>query len=524
MTIDDNNWGASHGDGDGIIEYDETIELSMVLYNMGHLDGHDISAELGAISTFMGVVRGTVAFGEIPSGATRVGQQPFVFHVTSDVPDEQALACALAVNAAPHSLGFELTARAPTYAIEILELDDSTGGNGNGIADPGETVDLTLMLGNEGGCASPVVTGELQSGTPYLTAGPGLHELGSVGAGQQIIEGGFTVTVDPACPPIFTPELRLVLRGPAFYAAAVPFIFSVGQIFGDDMEAGGGSWTHAPGPGAWIDEWHLETYRNHTYTGQTSWKCGGPQNTAYGGHNYALLQTGAIDLPPGGRLEFWHWMRAEVSQVYPGYCFDGGLLQISTDGGMNWTTLEPEGGYPYLIRASSGIGPFPGETPVWSGEHGWSEVGVDLSSYEGLTLLRWAFGSNLSIGYEGWYIDDVRIVVPPMSAVSGGGAQVIRPTLHPAVPNPFVPLGARGGAEGVLLRFTLPAATDGSVAVYEAGGRLIRILAHGALAAGEHRLSWDGRDGSGWPVASGQYYCQLAAAGARQVQRITLVR
>ncbi len=525
FAIDDDLLGASHGDGDGVVEYDETIELSVVLRNMGHLDGHGITAVLTPVSPYLGVVEGEGDYGDIPSGATSAGGAPFVFHVTHDVPDGQLLAWELAVNAAPYTLSQELTARAPTLTSDILVLDDSTGGNGNGLAEPGETVELTLLIGNVGGCPSPDVTAELQSGTPHMIVAPGLHELGVVAVGQQLVASGFAVTVDPACPPVETLSLRLVFHGPGLYVAAVPFLFSVGRIFADDLEAGGASWTHGHGPGNWIDEWHLETYRNHTYGGQTSWKCGGPANTVYGAYNYALLQTSTIDLPAGARLEFWHWMRAEVSQIYAGYCFDGGLLEISADGGATWAALEPEGGYPYRIRASSGMGPFPGETPVWSGEHGWTEEGVDLSACEGPAMLRWAFGSNVSIGREGWYIDDVRIVVPPTAAVPGAVARVIRPALFPAAPNPFVASGGPAGAGGVLLRFALPAATEGSVAVFDAGGRLLRILMErGPLAAGEHRLRWDGCDPSGRPAAAGSYYCRLSAAGVREVQRITIVR
>jgi hypothetical protein len=524
FIVDDDALGASHGDGDGIIEYDETIELGVLLHNMGHLDGHGITADLSALSPYVGMLDGTVDYGEIPSGATSAGGGPFVFHVTHDVPNGQPLAWALAVNAAPHSLPFELVARAPAYVVEILELDDSSGGNGDGIADPGETVELTLLVANVGGCDSPPVTGELQSGTPYLTVAPGPHELGVVGVGQQVVEGGFSVTVDPACPPVQTPYLRLVFAGPAFYAAAAPFLFSVGQVFADDMETGGESWTHYAGPGNWIDEWHLETFRNHTYTGQTSWKCGGAGGASYGGGNYALLESAPIDLPEGACLRFWHWMRAEVSQVYPGYCFDGGLLQISNDSGATWVALEPEGGYPFRIRASSGMGPFPGETPVWSGDQGWNEVSVDLSAHAGDILLRWAFGSSASIGREGWYIDDVRIVMPPMSGLPGKEARVIRPVLFPVAPNPFAASGARAGSAAAAVRFVLPGDTWGSLAVFDACGRRVCSLIDGRLAAGEHHLAWDGRDAAGRPVAAGAYYCRLSAGRWAMTQRITLVR
>ena len=47
------------------------------------------------------------------------------------------------------------------------------------------------------------------------------------------------------------------------------------------------------------------------------------------------------------------------------------------------------------------------------------------------------------------------------------------------------------------------------VAIYNFLGQLVRQVWSGPLAAGEHRLTWDGRDDKGQPVASGAYLYQL---------------
>ena len=69
-------------------------------------------------------------------------------------------------------------------------------------------------------------------------------------------------------------------------------------------------------------------------------------------------------------------------------------------------------------------------------------------------------------------------------------------------PNPFnpattIPLSVPNGAETV------------DVAIYNLLGQLVRQVWSGPLAAGEHRLTWDGRDDKGQPVASGAYLYQL---------------
>ena len=69
-------------------------------------------------------------------------------------------------------------------------------------------------------------------------------------------------------------------------------------------------------------------------------------------------------------------------------------------------------------------------------------------------------------------------------------------------PNPFnpattIPLSVPDGAETV------------DVAIYNLLGQLVRQVWSGPLAAGEHRLTWDGQDDKGQPVASGAYLYQL---------------
>lgn len=517
LIVDDDTQGASQGDGDGVIEFNETIELRLRLHNIGHLDAFGVTGGLSSSSPFVGLAQGTAGFGNIPGGDTGLNAVPFVFHVTYDVPDGELLHFDLALSEEPWQLGFDVAARSPGYLISAVGIDDGAGGNGNGMAEPGETVVVTLRIENVGGSATPMLTAELGSASPYFAADPTPHALGVLEVGAAIVEDGFTVAIDAGCPPVYTHHLRLVLSGPNRYVAALPFIFCVGEIFADDMETSGASWTHGPGPGAWLDEWHLETHRNHTYAGQTSWKCGGAGSLTYGNLLYALLTTAEFNLPAGARLEFWHWIDAETSAAYPGYCYDGGLIEISVDEGTTWQQLTPVGGYPDLIRTGTTPGPFATETPVWSGAHDWAEVWVDLAAYEGLARLRWAFGSDGADVREGWYIDDVRIVVPPTAGAPGAEPLVIRPVLYPAAPS----LMASGG---VTLRFATPRATEAELAVFDAAGRLVRTLSQGMLAAGEHHLVWDGRDAAARPVAGGTYYCRLAADGATRVRRVTVVR
>jgi len=84
------------------------------------------------------------------------------------------------------------------------------------------------------------------------------------------------------------------------------------------------------------------------------------------------------------------------------------------------------------------------------------------------------------------------------------------------------PSPARGP---VTLAYTLPQAAPVWLAIYDAFGRRVRELRTGALQdAGEHRLSWDGRDATGREAAPGVYLARLVAGDVVRDRRLVRFR
>jgi len=55
-------------------------------------------------------------------------------------------------------------------------------------------------------------------------------------------------------------------------------------------------------------------------------------------------------------------------------------------------------------------------------------------------------------------------------------------------------------------------------------GQLLGYLARSQVEAGATEVRWDGKDGSGTDVASGIYFCRLAAFGHEKTTKITVMR
>jgi FlgD Ig-like domain len=78
--------------------------------------------------------------------------------------------------------------------------------------------------------------------------------------------------------------------------------------------------------------------------------------------------------------------------------------------------------------------------------------------------------------------------------------------------------------EGTELSFRLDRAQPVVVGVYAVDGRRIRTLRRGTLGAGEHHVTWDGRDDSGRLTASGVYFAGVETADRRETRRISMLR
>jgi hypothetical protein len=73
------------------------------------------------------------------------------------------------------------------------------------------------------------------------------------------------------------------------------------------------------------------------------------------------------------------------------------------------------------------------------------------------------------------------------------------------------------------LELAMPQRGSAEVRVYDVRGSLVRELARGEFAAGQHRLTWDGRSGGGTPVGPGIYFVEVRSPlGSAQLRLVVL--
>ena len=257
---------------------------------------------------------------------------------------------------------------------------------------------------------------------------------------------------------------------------------------GDPNGTGGGNVQpeddHTPAPGV-----------NCFYTGYTPPGGGIGDNDIDNGTQ--ILTSPSFDLSgltdPYVRYHRWYVNdgNASVDDVF--------TIQISDNGGTNWTTVE-------VLDSSRRFWEFV-EFRVEDFVVASSSVRVRFVAADEGT------GSIVEAG-----IDDFEIYGVEDTTDAPEGTSITRTHLLAAAPNPVPP------ARNATIRFQLAAPEAVRLDIVDVQGRQVTTLANGLYPAGGHAIEWDGRDHRGATVPAGIYFQRFRAGKVKESGRIVVLR
>ncbi len=231
--------------------------------------------------------------------------------------------------------------------------------------------------------------------------------------------------------------------------------------------------------------------------------------------------------------------------------------------GLRWFNGTAQDAFPRILVASGNdeLPPPYGQAVVVAEnvhgvEQGWSEItfSMPVASQSGTLFVLLEYPADyvatpgepaLGVGYaadeaplgyfvtgdgETWVkvISRCRVLLEPLLAArtsgvaekqltAGGSPPPARtePGLF-ATPNPFNPK--------TTIDLVLPAAGRGEVRIFDVRGYLVATLQQGALAKGQNRFTWEGRNDAGQTVASGVYLVSAQMDDREYSCKVLLVR
>ncbi|MFH1313801.1 MAG: C25 family cysteine peptidase [Candidatus Eisenbacteria bacterium] len=484
--------GAAVSDGgDGMANPGETIDLDVTVKNFGTEPDSGVWGTLRATDGLCTVTDSTVYYGQLGAGQEVTGNGFTVEFDGSFANGDVAVFDLMLTDSTSNqwTSRVPVTVAGPVLYIASYGIDDRLGGDGDWIAEPGETVLVTLEIAN-GGLTYTEVDAYLTGLDPQFDAEDSVTYAGQIDPGMS----GYSrhkVTVSAGCPLAHLGMLEVAIDGTGGYDFADTVYFSVGDLcYMDDLESGEGTWVHAGAP----DLWHLSSYRSHSDS--MSWYFGSESTHEYPSNADGNIVSQDFIAGEDNRLSFWFWYD------FTTYGTDGAYVIVLTNGVAD--TLD-------FIGSGGALG----DRGALNIVSGWTEWDYMLAGVEPGDTVTVEFGfisDNVDVA-EGIYIDDVsfRCKTPVVTGIDEvpdpAGDVAFR-----AYPNP-----ARGA---LTISFT-GRADQFAVDIYTVEGRLVNSI---VKTRGAASVSWDLMDRDGSRVAPGIYLAKTRGSTYPYSGKIVVLR
>ncbi|MDO9066047.1 MAG: C25 family peptidase C-terminal domain-containing protein, partial [Chloroflexota bacterium] len=142
----------SQGNGNGLADNGETFYLNLKVSNLGLTDASNLYAKISSTSDWITINSDSAFIGTLPAKSDVVLLYNLGITISDNVPDKEVVTIKLILkdqNSEKHYT-IDICVHAPILQIISCIIDDTSFGNSNHIADPGETFKLIFNVRNQG--------------------------------------------------------------------------------------------------------------------------------------------------------------------------------------------------------------------------------------------------------------------------------------------------------------------------------------------------------------------------------------
>ena len=155
----------SQGNGNGLADFGETFYLKLKVSNLGLTDANGLYAKISSTSDWITINSDSAYIGTLPAKSDIVLSNNLGITVSDNVPDLGVATIGLILKdqKSEKHYTFDIAIHAPDLQIISCIMDDTGTGNGDFIADPGETFNLVFKVRNQG---SSNISGQFKIASP----------------------------------------------------------------------------------------------------------------------------------------------------------------------------------------------------------------------------------------------------------------------------------------------------------------------------------------------------------------------
>ncbi len=236
FTIDDDMSGESSGDGDGVVNPGETIELVVTLANTGSsTTATSVSGTVSTVDPYVNITQNYLNGPNAAPGNTSLLSDDFNLVFSQEAPHSHVIPIILDASCSQGSWTNLINLEVVAPLAEALEYEVQ---NPTGILEPGEIADLTVTIMNSGGDPLVNCAGTLSSLDDMVIVVDDYGYWGQINPGNSSENGSnlFTLQAAGNCPPGWMAPLELIVTS-GNYIDTLTINFTVGRITDSDPTA-----------------------------------------------------------------------------------------------------------------------------------------------------------------------------------------------------------------------------------------------------------------------------------------------
>ncbi len=455
------------GNNNQLADFGEDILLDVSLKNIGLVDAAGVTAAISTTDPYITITKDSSTWNTIALDNSLLVKGAFAFSIADSIPDQHPIHFSVVATDAEgnkwHS-GINIVLHAPILRVGELTIDDETGGNNNGILEPGETAEILIQAINLG-TASCELTGSLSTSYQQMSIQNSQVNIGTI-MSWDTLQAKFTVAISPAAQIGDIADFAFT-SGSNPYNRQKNFFEMIGQ-FSENWEKA-----------------NFSRY-NWLFDGKSPWTL-----------NDSIVYEG-VYAARSGVISHDEYSELSISMVVSFADSISFYRKVSSEKDWDWLGFFIDGSW----------------QGQWSGEVDWGRVSYPVSA--GMHTFRWRFWKDYvdydPIGYDCGLVD--YILFPPSTDLISAVTHFKPDGMpgHKVYPNPT------NGK--ITFQYYLDEKSAVSIRITDIKGNTVSIIKNRETQqAGSYNMTFDL---SGLP--SGSYFIRLETEDQYMVRHLVLVR